>query len=196
MFGDGHPEAVIILLKKFLWKNYLKKCCLYMLDMVCEQCEDHNVTSALVCKTLLPEHLNINIKSYLKCEMCKRCNHRRFSRLSRIYDLNTIIWTYKLKNIKPLLQTTKTKQQLNKYSIDYIRYITQCIIVYYKGGHFYENKMKEYQQRNEAQIRIMKAQHEINLKTFFVDFYKEICNKKMKKEDALFMEKYIAKLLS
>ena len=162
--------------------------------MVCDQCNDHNTTSLLLCKTALPDSINMHLKPYLKCESCKHYLHKRFMILSKNHNLDNIIYHYSLKDIKPHLKTTNTKQQLNKIPLGHIRYITHCIKIYI-GGRFYDERMIKYQQQDETVLRNMKAKHEINLKIFFMDFYKELCDNIMSKEDADFMEKYILKLL-
>ena len=162
--------------------------------MVCDQCNEHNITSALLCKTALLEHLNNELKPYLRCQKCKNYHHKLFMTLSKNHNLHEIIYHYNLKDVKSHLKTTKTKQQVNKHSMGYIRYITHCI-KFYKGGRFYDDWMIKYQNKYQEELNNMKAKHHINLKTFFIDFYCELCDKRMNKADALFMEKYITKLL-
>ena len=164
--------------------------------MVCERCKDLKTTTALLCKTALPYDLNGHINQYIRCMECdKKKEHKRFMTLSRKHNIANIVFHYTLQAIKKELATTKTKQQANKFSMEFVRYITHCI-QFYVNGRFWNNRMTQTETYHELKIQGMKTKHKINLKTFFVDFYKEICNKKMKKEDALFMEKYIAKLIN
>ena len=67
---EGALRNIIIFIKKFLWKKYLKKYFLYMLDMVCQHCEDLKTTTALLCKNHLPIDLNNDIKKYIRCTQC------------------------------------------------------------------------------------------------------------------------------
>ena len=60
----------MISIKNISLENYLQKCFLYMLDMVCERCKDLKTTTALLCKTTLPYDLNGHIKQYLRCWGC------------------------------------------------------------------------------------------------------------------------------
>ena len=164
--------------------------------MVCEQCQDLKTTTALLCKNHLPIELNNDIKKYIRCMQCDdRCNHKRFITLSKKHNITNIIFYYIIKGVKKELATPKTKQQVNKFSMEFVRYITHCI-QFYVNGKFWNNRMTQTQIYYQGKIENMKVKHQINLRSFFIDFYGEICNKKMKKEDALFMEKYIAKLLS
>ena len=131
--------------------------------MVCEQCNDHNTTLALLCKTALPDSINMHLKPYLRCERCKHYLHKRFITLSKNHNLDNIIYHYNIKDIKPHLKTTNTKQQLNKTTLGYIRYITHCIR-FYIGGRFYDDTMIKYGKECEERLRNMKGKHEINLK--------------------------------
>ena len=55
--------------------------------------------------------------------------------------------------------------------------------------------MTQTETYHELKIQGMKAKHEINLKTFVIDFCSEVRSKRMNKEDAWFMERYITTLL-
>ena len=163
--------------------------------MVCDLCNDHNITSLLLCKTVLPDGINMEMKPYLRCERCKYHLHKRFITLSKNHKLDDIIYHYNIKDIKPHLKTTYIKRQLCKISLGHIRYITHCL-KYYTGGRFYDDRMIKYEREHEEGItNYMKVKYQVNLKYFFMDFYKELCDKRMSKDDALFMEKYIMKVL-
>ena len=149
--------------------------------MVCDLCNDHNTTLALLCKTALPEHLNINFKPYLRCEKCKHYLYKRFITLSIKHNLPEIIYHYNIKDIKPHLKTTITLRQLNKTTLGYIRYIT-CSLKYYTGGKFYDKYVIQYKNECEQRLRNMRGQHHTRLTDFFIDFYEELCNKKWQKK--------------
>ena len=163
--------------------------------MVCDLCNDHNTTSLLLCKTVLPDNINMELKSYLRCERCKHYLHKRFLSLSKKHNLDNIIYHYNIKDIKPHLKTSYIKRQLCKISLGHIRYITHCL-KFYIGGPFYDEQMIQYEREHEQGIiNSMRVRYQVNLKCFFIDFYKELCDKIMSKDDALFMEKYIMKIL-
>ena len=120
--------------------------------------------------------------------------HKRFMILSKNNNLDNIIYNYNLKDIKPHLKTSYTKNNYVKYLWG-ISDITHCI-KFYTGGRFYNDQILQYEGEHEERIRnTMKVKYQVNLRILFMDFYKELCDKKMEKEDALFMERYIMKLL-
>ena len=146
--------------------------------MVCDQCKDLKTTSALLCKGKMLNEIRFNIIPFLQCSKCDILQeHKRFITLSKKYKLIEIMRCYTTSDIKMQLKTTKTKQRVNKYSIGYVNHITRCIHDYTRGR-FYNRDMIINQKFYEERIREMKAKREINLKTFFIDFYKELCEKK------------------
>ena len=171
LFGDGVPRGSNYFIKKFLWKNYLKKYFLYMLDIMCVECEDLQVNIKLLVNQKRITDNYYNIKSFLISKGCNDVNDEDdffrilHLKICNIYDGQT------LQQIKLYFNDQHINKRLNDYSIQFLSYASACLEC---------KQLPNYQKRIDTE-RLIKdcTGEEIDLLDFFYRCYTHIFIKQL-----------------